>query len=460
MSIEIDRTSQGSKQRWRVVAAALWISWSAAFAVAADRPNVLIITADNLGYGDVSCFNPQAEIQTPRLDRLASQGARLTDFYTASSTCTVSRACFLTGRVADRHGLTNQLPGLAGNYGVGLNQGEVLIPELMRQAGYATGCFGKWNIGFAPGSRPTERGFDEFLGHASGNIDYYHHRYNGKHDLFRGLEEYHADGQYSTNLFADAAIEFIRRESGQRPWFCYLPLNAPHFPNAKNKLPGQPNVWQAPDWAFEACGLAPDEADPSKRYSAVVVAMDHAIGRVLDSLDEQNVAADTLVFFYSDNGAFLLNRNGIDVGSNGPLRSGGTTCWEGGIRVAAMARWPGKIAAGSVIDQPLWTPDLMIACAALAKAELPGDRTLDGRDPMPALLGKKMGTHRSMYFRLRSHAALRMGAWKIVREKPADAWQLFHLGDDMGETNDLAKDRPGKLSELVAEYEKWRADVQ
>ena len=148
-------------------------------------PNILIITADNLGYGDLRIYNRNSTIKTPNLDRLAGQGARLTGFYTASPTCTVSRACLLTGRIPQRHGLTKQLPGLKGNYGVGLSQKEILIPQILKTAPtpYATGCFGKWNIGFAKGSRPTERGFDEFIGHASGNLDYYRHNYPAKHDL-------------------------------------------------------------------------------------------------------------------------------------------------------------------------------------------------------------------------------------------------------------------------------------
>ena len=160
-------------------------------------PNILIVTADNLGYGDLRCYRPESPIPTPNLDAFAASGARLTDFYTASPTCTVSRACLLTGRIPERHGLKQQLPGIAGNYGVGLNPAEKIIPAYLKRAPvpYATGCFGKWNIGFAPGSRPTERGFDEFLGHASGNIDYRTHVYDGKHDLFRGTEEFDATGQ-------------------------------------------------------------------------------------------------------------------------------------------------------------------------------------------------------------------------------------------------------------------------
>ncbi len=423
------------------------------------RPNILIITADNLGYGDLPCYNPRSKILTPNLDQLASDGVRLTDFYTASPTCTVSRACLLTGRVADRHGLKNQLPGIEGNYGRGLRHEEVLIPQVLKKVGYATGCFGKWNIGFAAGSRPTERGFDEFIGHASGNIDYYHHVYNGKHDLFKGTEAYHADGQYSTDLFADAAIDFIGRNSKiESPWFCYLPFNSPHFPNKKNKKPGQPTIWQAPQRALETYGLSADEADPRLRYAAVITALDEAIGRVLSGLDQTGEADNTFVFFFSDNGAFKLGRD-VDIGSNEPLRDGGVTCWEGGIRVAAIARWPGHIPPATVSAQPLWSPDLMIACARLAGAKLPGEVIFDGRDPLPVLIDHAESPHRSLYFTFRSYAALRMGDWKIVRSQPDEAWELFDLGQDLSESTDLAAADAARLDELSGEFSRWQRSI-
>ncbi len=431
-------------------------------AQAADRPppNILIITADNLGYGDLKCYNPDSPILSPRLNRLAAEGARLTSFYTASSTCTVSRACLLTGRIPQRHGLVNQLPGLAGNYGVGLNHKERLIPQYLKKAPmpYATGCFGKWNIGFAAGSRPTERGFDEFIGHASGNIDYYSHNYAGKHDMYEGVKELHRQGEYATDIFADAAIDFIGRKSkAGGPWFCYLPFNAPHFPSKKNKKPGQPNIYQAPDWAFAEYGLSPDEGDPKKRYDAVVTALDRAIGRVLDALDEAGVADDTFVFFMSDNGGFRLGRKGLDVGINDPLRHGGVTCWEGGIRVAAMARLPGRIKPGSVIDEPFWSPDLLPACAKLAGASLPDDLTLDGRNPLPLLTQGAGSPHPSLFFTFRNHAALRQGDWKIVREKPDQPWRLFNLRKDLGESDNLADAQPERVKALAKTFREWEA---
>jgi len=319
--------------------------------VADEVPNILIVTVDNLGYADLKSYNKDTLIKTPNLDLFAKQSARLTSFYTASPTCTVSRACLMTGRIPQRHQLTNQLGGIKGNYGIGLRQSEILIPKVVKtsSAGYATGAFGKWNIGFAPGSRPTERGFDEFLGHASGNIDYYHHVYNGKHDLFHNTEEVDRDGEYSTDLFANAAIKFMQIHSkAKKPWFVYLPFNSPHFPNKANKAPGQVMNWQAPDWAFKEYGLSQDEEDPEKRYRAVVTALDRAIGRVFKALDDLEVTDNTFVFLYSDNGTFMLNRKGLDISTNAPLRSGGVTCWEGGLRVAAFARWPGRIKDGGL----------------------------------------------------------------------------------------------------------------
>lgn len=436
----------------------LFCCWSPFTHGQGTPPNILIITADNLGFGDLPIYNPQSDIKAPRLAQLAQEGARLTSFYTASPTCTVSRACLLTGRIPQRHGLDYQLPGVEGNYGIGLNHDEILISQILKSSPtpYTTACFGKWNIGFAEGSRPTERGFDEFIGHASGNMDYYNHNYRTKHDLYQGTEELYRKGEYASDIFADAAIEFIQRQSkSDDPWFCYLPFNAPHFPSAGNKQPGQPNIWQAPDWAFEEYGWSPDEQDYWKRYSAVVTALDQAIGRVLDALEASGAAENTFVFFMSDNGGFRLGREGIDIGINDPLRSGGVTCWEGGLRVVSMARWPGRIEAGTVIEEPFWSPDLLVACAKLAGATLTKGVKLDGQDPLPILTQGKRSRHKSFFFIYQRHAALRAGDWKIVRENPEDPWQLFNLKKDISESNNLAEKQPRKVARLEKIFRNW-----
>jgi arylsulfatase A len=368
-------------------------------------------------------------------------------------------ACLSSNRAnCARHGLTQQLPGIEGNYGRGLNPTEVLIPQVLRQAGYVTGCFGKWNIGFARGSRPTERGFDEFFGHASGNMDYYTHNYNQKHDLYRGIEEAHVDG-YASDLFADAAIEFIAKNR-RSPWFVYLPFNAPHYPNARNKAPGEENIWQAPDAALEAYGYASSTRNEQHRYHAVVTALDTALGRVLKTLDRLELRENTFVFFYSDNGAFMLKKRGLEVASNAPLRDGGVTCWEGGLRVAALVRWPGRIKPGTTNAESLWSPDLMVACAQLAGVQLPTATVLDGRDPLPVLAENVASPHRSLFFEYGRHAALRMGDWKIVRAKSNEDWQLFNLADDIGEQADVSKQQPEKQAALVAEFQRWKQSLE
>lgn len=440
-----------------VLACLLGFSAAVAFAEDSERPNFLIITADNLGYGDVGCYGNRT-VKTPNIDQLAEQGVRLTDFYTASPTCTVSRACLLTGRYPQRHGLNIQLPGIKGNYGEGLSQSETIIPKLLTPLGYKTGCFGKWNIGFAPGSRPTERGFDEFFGHASGNIDYYTHVYNLKPDMHRSTEPVQVKG-YSTDLFADEAIDFITRHQKQ-PFFAYIPFNAPHFPNARNKQPGKPNIWQAPPEAFKTYGWKPDEINEKHRYYAVITAMDTAIGRILDTLDELKLSKRTLVIFFSDNGAFMLKGRGLEVASNKPYRDGGVTLYEGGIRVPCVVRWPGKIKPNSVCREPLLSLDWLPMLVRNAGGQLPNDLIIDGRDPTATLLNGKTSSHETLFFGFGKYRALRRGKYKLISTAPSKPFELYNLESDQGETNNIADKYPKLIDKLSEEYSKWLADCR
>ncbi len=420
------------------------------------QPNVVFMLADNLGYGDVGCYgNPL--IKTPNLDRLARQGVRCTDFYVASPTCTVSRASLLTGRYPQRNGLTWQLGVEENRSGIGLRHSERLLPYYLKQAGYATACFGKWNIGFAPGSRPTERGFDEFFGHASGNMDYYRHVYNGQNDLFRGVEPVRVEG-YSTDLFADATCEFLRRHAG-RPFYVHLAFNAPHYPNPRNKVPGEPCVWQAPDAYFALYGVSPQTTDEKIRYRAVVTALDAAVGRVLDQIDSLGIAGNTLVIFFSDNGAFMLSRRGLECASNKPLRDGGVTLWEGGIRVPCLVRWPGVIEPGTVCREPLVHMDFFVMALRAAGAAMPKDRIIDGRDPTAALADKAPTPHEHLFFQYRKMSAVRSGRYKIVRAAKDQPFQLYDLHDDLGETTDLAAEKPEVVAALQRRFERWAAEV-
>ena len=431
----------------------------AANAIAAPSsplPNILLVTADNLGVGDVSCYGSK-EIKTPHIDALAGEGVRCTAFYTASPTCTVSRATLLTGRYPQRIKLNIQLPGIEGNYGVGLRQSERLIPEYLKTAGYATGAFGKWNIGFAPGSRPTERGFDEFIGNPSGNIDYYTYSYQGKHDLYRGTEEYHS-GKYSTELYADSAIDFIERHT-QKPFFVYLPFNAPHFPAAQNTAPGKPVEWQAPPEAFAQYGLRPEEPDAKKRYRVVVSAMDAALGRVLRRLDDLGLRQKTLVIFYSDNGAFMLPGRGLEVASNAPFRSGGVTLWEGGLRVPAVFRWPGRLPAGTVCHEPIISTDILRMLLRAAGLPLPADRVLDGRDATETLAGQQTSPHDYLFWEFtqnrKTMSAVRDRQYKLIRQHTTEPFELYDLINDPQETRNLIATKPKIAQALEQAYHRW-----
>ena len=428
-------------------------------AQASEKSNIVLMFLDNIGYGDLGCYGSR-EVKTPRIDRLAAEGVRCTDFYIASPSCMPSRGALLTGRHPVRNGLNEQIWRTDSRDQIGLPHREVLLPQYLAEAGYVSGCFGKWNIGFAPGSRPTDRGFDEYFGNISGNCDYYTYVYNGKNDLYRNTEPAKAEG-YSTYVFADAACEFIERNK-DRPFFCYVPFNAAHYPNPRNKPPGTPCLWQAPDDAFTRYGYSPATLDERKRYRAVLTALDDGVGRVLDQLDRLNLTKKTIVIVLSDNGAFLIPARGMECGSNAPLRGHGTSLWEGGIRIPCIVRWPGRIKPGTVCRKPLSSMDFVPMALRASGLALPSDRVLDGKDPTAALAGKGSSPHKYLYWRWGSNsAAIRMGRYKLLREKQSTSqnWQLFDLQTDIGETANLVSTKPELAEHLRTEFERWEKEA-
>ena len=401
------------------------------------KPNIVIMFLDNIGYGDLGCYGNQI-MKTPRIDKLALEGVRCTDFYIASPSCMPSRGALLTGRHPLRNGLNEQLWKIDELQQIALPHYEVILPRYLAKAGYVSGCFGKWNLGFAPGSRPTDRGFDEYFGNISGNCDYYTFIYRGRNDLYHNTQPAKAKG-YSTYVFADAACEFIERKR-KRPFFCYVPFNAAHFPNPNNKPPGTPCIWQAPDEAFKRYGYSPDTLDESKRYQAVVTALDNGVGRVLDQLDRLKLTEKTIVILLSDNGAFMIPARGLECASNKPLKAGGTTVWEGGIRIPCIVRWPGRIRPGLICREPLVSMDIVPMALHAAGLPLPSDRVLDGKDPTATLTGKAPSQHEYLYWSWSNGSnAIRKGRYKLIRERNStnQDWQLFDLQTDIGETCNL-----------------------
>lgn len=441
--------------------ASLYVAAPASLPAAAGsppKPNILLIYVDNVGYGDLGCYgNP--DVKTPRIDQLAREGARCTEFYVVTTSCTPSRGAVLTGRYPLRNGLAHQLSGSPENWhGIGLPHRERIIPQYLKEVGYATGCFGKWNIGFAPGSRPTERGFDEFFGFRSGNIGYFDHLYANEYDMFRGTEPHKVEG-YATDLFADAASDFMRRHR-ERPWFVYLPFNAAHFVNAGNVSKGKKPEWEVPAKYLERYRWRGDEPDEKRRYKAVLTALDDAIGRVVDQVDALGLRERTLVVLISDNGAFMLPQRGLEVASNLPLRDGGTTCYEGGTRVPALFRWPGRIKPGTVVREMLSHLDVLPLALEVSGAKpLPG-RITDGRNPLPVLADGAKSPHARLAFAYANGTALREGTLKIVRHDAKKPWELYDLAADLSERNDLAAARPADVARLEAAFKAWQADVK
>ena len=415
--------------------------------------SIVLIYIDNVGWGDLACYgNPV--IKTPNIDRLASQGVRLTDFYIPTSSCSPSRGALLTGRYPDRNGLTHQLSTQENWTGIGLPHEERILPEYLKERGYATGAFGKWNIGFAEGSRPTDRGFDEYIGCISGNCDYFTYSYNGRLDMHLGIEPKELEG-YTTDIFADAACDFIRRNAGS-PFFAFVPFNAAHYPNRKNKAPGQPFLWQAPEEFFRAYGYDPATTVTDHGYRAVVTALDAGIGRVLEAIDRHGLAENTLVILASDNGAWVGPRKpALEVASNAPFRDGRTSVYEGGVRTPCILRWPGRLPENAVVREPLVNMDLFALGLRAAGLDIPSDRPIDGRDPMAVLRDGAPSPHRNIYFRYRNICGLRQGRWKLVRHRPDAPLELYDLELDFAEKSNLAPGRPQLAQSLWREFESW-----
>ena len=426
------------------------------------RPNILLMFVDNVGYGDLGCYGNR-DVIMPRIDQLAGEGVRCMDFYIASPSCSPSRGAILTGRHPERNGLNYQMSSNPEIASEGLPLTERLLPEFLQPHGYACGAFGKWNIGFDPGQRPTERGFDEFLGHRSGNIHYFKHLYHGQNDMRRGTDVVDLRGQYSTDVFADAACDFIKRHAEQ-PWFVYLPFNAAHFIGAHNVEPGEKIEWQAPAVALARYGCKSDEEDQRKRFYAVLTALDDSVGRVLDTVDNLRLRERTLVMFISDNGAFMLPGRGLEVQSNSPLRSGGVTVFEGGVRVPALFRWPGHLPAGETNHSLLSSLDVVPLVVGVAGGSLPVDRVFDGLNPLPALEGKSVSNDRALHWiwnqsRKEQWQGMRIGDYKLLRRTENAPWELYEVSNDIGESNNLAAVWPNRLLKLAPHFDQWRDKI-
>ena len=435
---------------------------------AVEAPNIVVIMADDLGYGDISPYD--GWIDTPRLDRMAGEGMRFLDFHSSGNVCSPTRAGLMTGRYQQRAGIPGVLfanPARP-SHDDGIGAGEVILAEALRARGYATGVFGKWHLGYRARFNPVRHGFDEFRGFVSGNIDYHSHIDTmGRADWWRD-DELSAEPGYATHLVTEHALRFIDRHR-DRPFFLYLPHHAPHYPFQGPDDPADRTV----GGEFDPRGSV---ADRRRAYRDMVREMDAGIGEVLDALEAHGIADRTLVWFFSDNGA-------AQWGSNGPLRGLKATDWEGGHRVPSIAVWPGRIPAGTETDQLASTLDVMPTLLSLvgsggagtassrdgsasSRAEEMALPPFDGVDLSPVLLRQETLAPRRLFWgadgTFWNGAAVRDGPWKLViyrHEGTPGPPMLFDLEEDLGEQEDLAAAHPDRVERLLAALEAWRTDV-
>lgn len=434
-----------ARRGWRlsVVAASvlglLTIGGAARVAEAAERPNIVYILADDLGWKDVG-FHGAPDIETPNLDKLAAEGAQLEQFYTQPM-CTPTRAALMTGRYPLRYGLQTSVIPSAGTYGLATD--ERLLPQALKQAGYQTAIVGKWHLGHARREYwPGQRGFDYQYGPLLGEIDYFSHDAHGTRDWFRDGKPVEEKGYVTTLLGADA-VRRIEAHDPKQPLFLYLAFTAPHAP------------YQAPN---EYLKRYEHIADPTRRaYAAMITAMDDEIGRVVGALEKRGMRENTLVIFHSDNGgARSAEATGeVDTSNvtipcdNGPYRDGKTTVYEGGTRVVALANWPGKIEAGAV-NQPIHVVDMYPTLVGLAGAPLEKGKPLDGVDVWPTIHAGKPSPRDEVVYNIEpTGAGIRKGDWKLVwRATLPSQVELFNVTKDPSETTNLADQNREKVAEL------------
>lgn len=398
-------------------------------------PNIVLIMADDLGYGDISCFGSNY-IKTPVLDKMASEGMKFIDYHSNGAVCTPTRAALMTGNYQQRAGLEGVIYAALDKRIYGISDKQKTMGDYFREAGYKTGIFGKWHLGYKPKFNPTLHGFDEFYGYVSGNVDYISHLDGaGLYDWWQNTDTCYDKG-YVTDLLTDHALQFIEKNK-DRPFLLYLPHEAPHFPyqgrNAKPyRLPGKIDRPKA------------SETENKKAYKEMVEVMDENIGRVFQKLKELGLDKNTFVFFCSDNGA-------VKTGSNGKLRGFKGSLWEGGHRLPAIAWYPGKIMAGTQNESTVLSMDVLPTL--LSVAGIPLQDKLDGVDFSGVMLRQKELPERPVFWRYRNQWAVRKGDWKYLKIK--DDEFLFNLKKDLGEQQNLINTDTEKAAELKALLEQW-----
>lgn len=443
-------SSQGPSQRRRLLQGLGGLALGSALPSASEAqaeapPNIVFILADDMGYADLGVYG-QRDSATPHLDRLASQGIRFTQGYANSAVCSATRFGLITGRYQYRlrGGLEEPIGG-AGEP-LGLPPEHPTLPSLLKRQGYRTALIGKWHLGSLPKFGPLKSGYDEFFGNVGGAVDYFTHKAGVGADLPPGLYEGETPVEavgYYTDLIAEKAQRFLKRQSARQPFFLSLHFTAPHWP------------WEGPgDEAVsrQLKNLSHTDGGSLQKYGEIVGALDAAVGRVLETLEQQGLARNTLVVFTSDNG-------GERFSNTWPFSGQKSELLEGGIRVPTLLRWPARVKPGQVSEQVLismdWLPTLLSAAGTAPDAAYPSD----GRNLLPQVLGQAAPAERTLFWRYKAggQRALRSGDWKYLRIRGNEF--LFRLDQDARERANLAQREPARLAALRQAWEAWDAQM-
>ncbi len=441
----------------------LWVNHTDAQKIETNKPNIIILFADDLGYGDLSCYGAQ-DVDTPNIDQLASEGMRFTDFQVASSVCSPSRAALLTGRYPMRNGFPVAQGKIDKHKDYGLHPDEITIADLLSKQDYATMAIGKWHLGFIEGSQPIDHGFQHFYGLQSN----WHTSHPDLDDVYSGREVIKKNVAFETLIgdYTNKAIEYME-ENKENPFFLYLAYHSVHSPIKPNK---------------EFIGTS-----KGSLYGDYVQELDYHVGRLAQALSDKKLDENTIVIFLSDNGPAICHFGG----SAGPLNGGKYTTMEGGFRIPAIIKWKGKFVTG-VNDTFLSSMDLLPTLASLAGAEIPKDRVIDGKNITSILkTGKGVSPHKFVYYYNGINLqAIRKGQWKLHLPRTSDDqpfWSknknenpfggknlknigcrglialkrplLFDLNLDMGELTDISHNHPEIVEELLKEAERVRKEL-
>lgn len=411
--------------------ASLLLAGLALVAAAEKRPNIVLIVADDMGYAEMSCQG--GDIPTPNIDALAKSGVRFTSGYVSCPVCAPTRAGLMTGLYQQSFGLEfNPGPQGTAQQTYGLPLDRLTLAERLKKEGYDTGMVGKWHLGYQPGYRPTERGFDSFFGFLGGANAYEGNDNNNKTTIYRGTKAV-GEKDYLTDAFGREATEFVKQHK-DKPFFLYMPFNAVHSP------------LQAPEKYKKAFDSIKDPK--RKTFAAMLTALDTQVGSIVKTLKDNNLDRDTLVVFISDNGGPTAQTSS----RNTPLRGFKGQVLEGGLRVPYVMSWPGHIEGGRTVDQPVISLD--IVPTALDAAGAKTDAKFHGVSLLPLLKSETSANpHEGLFWRMGQQHAARVGDWKLV-VRPGETG-LYNLADDISESKNLSSEKPEKLKELQDAYEAW-----